>query len=132
MILDGSALLSLVFREPGHAEMLDAIAAADWIGIGAPTLAETGIVLSARLGDDARPALALLLEGLDLQVVPFEAAHARAARQAFERYGRGRHEAALNFGDCLTYAIAKLSGEPLLFVGDDFARTDLEPAMSRG
>ncbi len=63
------------------------------------------------------------------EIVPFEAAHARAAREAFDRFGRGRHPAALNFGDCLTYATARVAGMPLLFVGDDFARTDLEPAM---
>lgn len=128
MILDSSALLALVFREPGHERILAATASAEWIGIGAPTLAETGIVLAARLGKDANPALALLLEHLDLGIVPFEGIHARAAREAYLRYGRGRHPAALNFGDCLTYAIAKVSGLPLLFVGDDFAQTDLDPA----
>lgn len=129
MILDTSALLSLVFREPGYERILTTIASAEWIGMGAPTLAETGIVLSARLGEEARPTLALLIEHLDLHVVPFEAAHARAAREAFERYGRGRHPAALNYGDCLTYAVAKVAGLPLLFVGNDFAQTDLEPAL---
>ena len=129
MILDSSALLALVFREPGHERVLSAITAAGRIGIGAPTLSEAGIVLTARLGKEARPTLALLLEQLDLTVIPFEAVHARVARQAFDRYGRGRHRAALNFGDCLTYAIAEVSGLPLLFVGDDFAQTDLVPAL---
>ena len=129
MILDSSALLALVFREPGYERILAAVAAADWVGVGAPTLAETGIVLSARIAEEAKPTLALLLEHLDLRIVPFEATHARAAREAFTRFGRGRHPAALNFGDCLTYAVAKVAGLPLLFVGDDFARTDLESAM---
>ena len=129
MILDSSALLALVFREPGFERLLDVLSEAPWIGVGAPTWAETGIVLSARLGSSARSALALLHEELDLVIVPFEAAHARAARDAFERYGRGRHPAALNFGDCLTYATARLAGQPLLFVGDDFGLTDLEPAL---
>ncbi|MCP4204022.1 MAG: type II toxin-antitoxin system VapC family toxin [bacterium] len=128
MILDSSALLALIFREPGHERLLDVVAHVDWLGVGAPTWAEAGIVLTARLGPDARPTLALLLEYFDLHIVPFEAAHARVAREAFERYGRGRHRAALNFGDCLTYATAKVSGLPLLFVGQDFALTDLDSA----
>ncbi|MDH3403753.1 MAG: type II toxin-antitoxin system VapC family toxin [Acidobacteriota bacterium] len=129
MIVDSSALVALVFREPAHERVIDAAVAADWLGIGAPTLAETGIVLAARIGEAAGPALALLLEHLDLRVVPFEALHARVAREAFRRYGRGRHSAELNFGDCLTYAVAKVARLPLLFVGDDFAQTDLEPGL---
>ena len=62
--------------------------------------------------------------------MPFEAVHARAAREAFARYGRGRHPATLSFGDCLTYATASVSGLPLLFVGDDFSQTDVEPALA--
>jgi ribonuclease VapC len=129
LILDSSALLALVFGEPKHERILDAVAGARWIGVGAPTLAETGIVLSARLGEEAAPALALLLEHLDLRIVTFEASHARAAREAFLRYGRGRHPASLNFGDCLTYAVAKVAAMPLLFVGEDFGRTDLEAVL---
>ncbi len=130
MIVDSSAILALVFREPGHRRILEAVAEAPWIGIGAPTLAETGIVLSARIGGDARATLALLVEQMDLAVLPFEAVHARAAREAFARYGRGRHAANLNFGDCLTYAVAKVANQPLLFVGDDFAKTDLVSALA--
>ena len=129
MIVDSSALLALVFREPEHERIVEAVAGVEWLGIGAPTLAETGIVLVARLGEQARPVLAMLLEQLDLAVVPFDGRHAREAREAFARYGRGRHPARLNFGDCLTYATANLSGRPLLFVGDDFAQTDIEPAL---
>jgi ribonuclease VapC len=129
VILDSSALLALVFREPGYEAIVERIARAEWVGMGAPTLAEIGIVLAARLGEEARPALALLLEQLDLRIVPFEAVHARQAREAFLRFGRGHHPAALNFGDCLTYAVAKVAGLPLLFVGGDFSQTDLEPAL---
>ncbi len=129
MILDSSALLAVLFREPGYRALLDAMASAELLAIGAPTWAETGIVLEARLGPEARATLALVHEELDLAVIPFDAAHARAARDAFRRFGRGRHPAALNFGDCLTYAVARLAGLPLLFVGDDFARTDLEAAL---
>jgi ribonuclease VapC len=108
LIVDSSALLALVFREPGYERVLAAVAAADWVGVGAPTLAETGIVLSARISEEAKPTLALLLR---------------------PRGESGRHPAALDFGDCLTYAAARVAGMPLLFVGDDFARTDLEPVL---
>jgi ribonuclease VapC len=98
------------------------------VGIGAPTLTETAIVLASKLGEDSRSLLAVLLESLDVTVVPFTAAHGREAREAFLRFGRGRHPAALNFGDCLTYAVAKLADQPLLFTGDDFSQTDLVAA----
>ena len=129
MIVDSSALLALVFDEPEADRVSEAIAGCDRLGIGAPTLTESGIVLANRLGGDSELLLARLVEGLDLAVVPFTAAHGREAREAFLRFGRGRHPAALNFGDCLTYAIAKLAQAPLLFVGDDFSRTDLEAAL---
>ncbi len=132
MILDSSALLALVFREPRHAEILEAVAGARWLGVGAPTLAETGIVLAARLGAEARPVLAMLLDELNAAVVPFEAVHARTASDAVARYGRGRHPAQLNFGDCLAYAVAKVAGEPLLTLDAGFAETDLEPALGGG
>ena len=129
MIVDSSALLAVVFREARYEEILDVVSGEDRLGIGSPTLAETGLVLAATLGEDSRAVLARLAEDLDLTVIPFEAAHAREARDAFLRYGRGRHPAKLNFGDCLTYAVAKLSRQPLLFIGDDFSQTDLASAL---
>ena len=128
MIVDSSALIALIFREPESKKILDSLAEAEVVAIGAPTLAETGIVLGAKLGEASRAILSRLVEDLDLLVVPFTAAHGREAREAFLRFGRGRHPANLNFGDCLTYATAKLAGRPLLFVGEDFNHTDLEPA----
>lgn len=129
MIVDSSALVALVLHESNRELILDALAKAPWVGIGAPTLAETGIVLEARLGFEARPLVAMLSEQLDLEIVPFGSAHAREAREAFRRFGRGRHPARLNFGDCLTYAVAKVAGQPLLFVGNDFTQTDLESVL---
>lgn len=129
MIVDTSALVAIVVGEDGHDELLEALAAPGAVaGIGTPTVAELGIVLSARLGTDARGLVAALLDHLEIAEVPFTDAHGRAAVDAFWRYGRGRHAAALNFGDCLTYAVASLANEPLLFVGDDFAATDLADA----
>lgn len=129
MIVDTSALVAIVVREPGHEALLASVAHPDTAaGMGTPTIAELGIVLSARLGIDARLLVADLLEQLEIAEVPFTEAHWRAAVDAFRRYGRGRHQAALNFGDCLAYAVARLADEPLLFAGDDFAATDLTAA----
>src|SRR5581483_4641869 len=94
--------------------------------VGGPTLAETGIVLTARLGPSGRTLLARFVQETGLVVVPFGDEHWAAAIDAFLRFGKGRHPAALNFGDCLTYAVARLAGEPLLCLGDDFAKTDLQ------
>lgn len=127
MIVDSSAIVAIVVREPGHDALVEKLAAGG-AGIGAPTLVELGLVLTARLQRDSRPVLDGLLERLDLDVVAFGDAHWRAAVGAHVRFGRGRHRAGLNFGDCLTYAVASLADEPLLFVGDDFTHTDLHAA----
>ncbi|MGQ0678650.1 MAG: type II toxin-antitoxin system VapC family toxin [Actinomycetota bacterium] len=129
MIVDTSALVAIVMREDGHEELLNKLTrGAAPAGVGAPTLAELGLVLTARLGSESQALVYALVDHLDLAVVPFGDAHWQTAIQAFRHYGRGRHRAALNFGDCLTYAVASLSRESLLFVGDDFSHTDLVPA----
>jgi ribonuclease VapC len=126
MIVDASALLAIVFREAGYEELLERIDAAEVVAAGTPTLAEAGIVLQARLGSAADGMLERMLDELEIQEVPFGEIHWREAVDAYRRFGRGRHRAGLNFGDCLTYATTRLSGEPLLFVGDDFLETDLD------
>ncbi len=118
-------ILALVRREAGHEALLERMLTADVLGIGAPTLAEAGIVIEARLGLDARAVLERFVADFEVETIPFGAAHWREALAAFRRYGRGRHAADLNFGDCLTYAVARLAEAPLLFVGDDFAQTDV-------
>jgi ribonuclease VapC len=128
VILDASAIVAVVQREPGYEALLDKLAAADLIGIGAPTAAETVLVLTARLGPAGRDILHRLLDEWQVEVIPFGADHWREAADAYARFGRGRHRAALTFGDCLSYAVAKLSGQPLLATGSDFTRTDLELA----
>lgn len=128
MIVDTSALIAIVFREPGHEALVQKMADAEYLGIGTPTLAETGIVLSARLGRGGTTILARLCQELGWVQVPFGEGHWREAIAAYERFGRGRHPARLNFGDCLSYATAKLAGQPLLYVGEDFAKTDVEAA----
>jgi len=128
MIVDSSALVAIVFKEPGHEEMIHKLSQTEYLGIGTPTLAETGIVLSARLLGGGRTILARLCQELGLVQIPFGDIHWREAVGAYERFGRGRHRARLNFGDCLSYATAKLADQPLLCVGGDFSKTDLEIA----
>lgn len=126
MILDASAVLAIVFQEPGYEVLLERIQAAPVLAAGTPTLAETGIVLEARLGPGSHGMLERLLDELGIEEIPFGSVHWREAVDAYRRFGRGRHGAGLNFGDCLTYATAALAGESLMFVGEDFAKTDLE------
>lgn len=129
MIIDTSALAAIALREPGHEALIDRIIEADQpVGVPATVLVELGIVLSARLGLDARPVVARLAEQLDLEVIALTEHHWQAAVGAFTRFGKGRHRAALNFGDCLSYAVAATAREDLLSVGEDFALTDLGPS----
>lgn len=130
MILDSSALIAILFAEPGYLELVDLILEADRVGIGAPTLAETGLVFVGRGGAKNAAPVEGLIEELGVSVVPFGAAEWTIAVGAFRRFGRGRHPAALNFGDCLSYAIAKSSRDALLYVGDDFSKTDIKRAAA--
>lgn len=129
MIVDSSAVVAILFQEPGYEVLLDRVAAPGSVSIGAPTLAETGLVLTARLGVTGQTLLARFIAERKLTVLPFEAKHWPVAANAFLRFGKGRHPAALNFGDCLTYAVASLAGEALLCVGRDFPKTDLALAI---
>lgn len=124
MIIDSSALVAIVLQEPEARDLMRRMRDAPSLSIGAATLLETGIVLSARLHDDARGLLARLLQESGIVVVDVTEAHFGVAVDAWLRFGKGRHAAALNFGDCLSYAIAVVAGEPLLCLGDDFPQTD--------
>jgi ribonuclease VapC len=128
VIVDSSAIVCIALREPGWEGVVARLATEAAPGIGAPTLAEAGLVLTAKMGARARPLLSRLLQETGLSVIPFAEEHWRVAVEAYTRFGKGRHPAALNFGDCLTYAVARLAGQPLLFVGEDFSNTDLPPA----
>jgi ribonuclease VapC len=125
MIVDSSALVAIVFQEPGFEDIMDRMEAATALAAGTPTLAETGIVLHARLGQKAHGLLERMLDEFGIIEVPFGEIHWREAVDAYYRFGKGQHPAALNFGDCMTYAVAQLAGEQLLFVGEDFQKTDL-------
>jgi ribonuclease VapC len=125
MILDTSAVIAILVQEPGYESLLTKMARSEYSAIGAPTLAETGIVLTAILGKGAMGLLARFLQEFAVEMIPFGADHWREAVLAYGIFGKGRHPASLNFGDCLTYAVAKLSGRPLLFLGHGFSQTDL-------
>jgi ribonuclease VapC len=132
VVLDSSAIVAIHLKEPGHERLLEvideAIGKADVFVVGVPTLLETTMVLTARLGQDARPLVFAFLRRIEAEAIAFNQEHLDAAITAFLRFGRGRHPAALNFGDCMAYAVASVAGMPLLFTGGDFARTDIERA----
>jgi ribonuclease VapC len=128
MIVDSSAVAAIFLRKPGYERLIDALAEADNAGVGAPTLAEASFEISMASGSDAHPLIARFLQEFDLAVVAFSDVHYRAAVEAFRRYGRGRHAAALDFGDCLAYAVARLARQPLLAADTRFGKTDLELA----
>jgi ribonuclease VapC len=126
--LDSSALIAILFGEHGHLDLIDRILAADHVRVGTPTMVETSIVFASRRRADAAGEVEALLQELGVTIVPFGEAEWHTAVRAFLRFGRRRHAAALNFGDCLAYAAAVVANDSLLFVGDDFARTDVTPA----
>jgi ribonuclease VapC len=126
MIVDTSALLAIFLAEPERSSFLAQLMQAERRSISAANLFETGIVLEARRGEAAGREFDLFVIRVDLEVVPLDGEQVEIARSAWRRYGKGRHPADLNFGDCFAYALAKLTGEPLLAKGADFARTDIE------
>jgi ribonuclease VapC len=127
VIVDASALVAIVLREPGWEALVDKLAAGP-AGAGAPPLGEAGLVLTAKLGARGRSLLARVVQEARITIVPFTEEHWPIAVNAYARFGEGRHSAGLNFGDCLAYAVANLAGQPLLYVGDDFTKTDLPRA----
>lgn len=128
MILDTSAVVALVREEHDADALLEKVKSAHGIGIGAPTLVEATIVLTRRHGLPGRDALASFLREREVATIPFDNRHWHAAEEAFIRFGKSRHAAALNLGDCMSYATARIAKEPLLFIGNDFAKTDIPPA----
>ena len=114
MIVDSSAVIAILLKQPGHEGVRDRLATSEPAGIGAPTVLESSMVLCARLGHAGKTLLARFLQEAEIEVVEFTADHWTVVADAFIRYGKGRHRASLNFGDCMTYAVAKLAGQPLL------------------
>jgi ribonuclease VapC len=126
--LDSSALLAILLAEAGALDLVDRILDADVVRVGTPTLVETAIVLGSRRGKPSARQVEELIEELGVTVAPFGAAEWQAAVDAYDRFGRGKHPAGLNLGDCLAYAMASTAGDSLLYVGNDFSKTDIKPA----
>lgn len=130
MVIDTSALIAILFGEPEAKAFADAISADGTRIVGAPTLVEASAVMLARKGPQGEIALDALLQRLNISVFPMSAEAAAFARSAYARFGKGvGSPGVLNYGDCLSYGVAKATGEPLLFKGDDFPQTDVSPAL---
>jgi ribonuclease VapC len=132
MIVDSSALIAVLRLEEGFERLVEAMLDADSVLVPAPCYLEVAMVIAGRKGPDSRPEIDALLGQLRATVVAVGAREAHAAADAFLRYGKGRHPAGLSFGDCMAYAVAQAAGAPLLFTGEDFARTDVIAAAPAG
>jgi ribonuclease VapC len=127
MIIDSSAIIAILFGEPEAKMFFEVIEQSDYRLMGAPTLLEAAIVAKSKKGPDVLPRLDLLLDQLEVKTLSFSAEHAKIAKQAFLKYGKGQgHSAQLNFGDCMCYAMSKVEALPLLFKGNDFMKTDVK------
>jgi ribonuclease VapC len=128
LILDSSALVAIALDEADRGVLVTKINAAPSVAVSAPTLVDTGILLSARLGADCRELVLELVTAADAVVIAFGPGHWEEAIAAWWRFGSSRHPASLNLGDCIAYATARLAGEPLLAKGGDFSKTDIDLA----
>lgn len=129
MILDTSAVIAVLTQEPDAERYIEAMVQARSRRLSAGNYLELALVCEGQFGAEVLQQCDALLRRLEAVVEPVTQAQAQAARQAFHDFGKGRHPAGLNFGDCFAYALAKVSGEALLFKGDDFSRTDVSPAL---
>jgi ribonuclease VapC len=129
MIVDSSALVAAIKREPDWLALSEKMNSTDGLRMSAASYLETAIVLDSRRDPVMSAGLDELIEDMDIVIEPVTAEQAKIARQAYSDYGKGSgHAANLNFGDCFTYALAREKREPVLFKGDDFGHTDLRPA----
>lgn len=129
MVIDSSAVIAILFNEPEAADFLSRMALANVCRLSAASLVEIGIVLRRDAVAPRRQAFEEMLQLFSVQIEPVTEAQARLALEAYDRFGKGTgHPAGLNYGDCFSYALARQMGEPLLFKGHDFSRTDLEAA----
>jgi ribonuclease VapC len=126
MVVDTSATVAVLFSEPERDQFLETLALAKSRQMSAVSYMEAGMVLTSHFGNQAEHSLDRFLHKAEITVVPVDLGQAQIALDAFRNFGKGRHPAGLNFGDCFSYALAKSSGEPLLFKGSDFARTDIK------
>ena len=126
--LDSSAVLAILFGEPHSERLIDVLEAAPASSISVANALECAMKLAPRPGIDESDKLDAFLALYEVRTAPVDAAQLRLARTAYLQFGKGRHAAGLNFGDCFAYALAKSLDAPLLFIGDDFAKTDLASA----
>ena len=131
MVIDTSAILAVLFDEPERRRFAEMIEADETRLVSAATLLEAALVIESRRGEAAGRELDLFLHRAHISIVPVDAEQAEIARVAWRKYGKGRNAAGLNFGDCFSYALASVSGEPLLAKGDDFAQTDIACCRER-
>ena len=129
IVIDSSALVAILRDEPERRRFIDIIVDHGDPRSSEATYLETSMVMELRLGDRGAREVDTMFEDIGIEIVPFDRAQAIAARAAFRRYGKGIHRAALNFGDCFVYALAKTLDAPLLFKGNDFALTDIKRAL---
>jgi ribonuclease VapC len=129
VVIDTSALVALLGMEPEAARLAQAIQGDAVRLLSAAALLESSIVVESRQGEAAVRELDLLLAKAGIQIEPVTAEQAEVARQAWRRFGKGRHGAGLNFGDCFSYALSRVTGEALLFKGKDFPQTDVTAAI---
>ena len=130
MVIDPSAILAILQNEPERGDFNAAIAAADQRRLSAASLVELSIVVEARCGIEGQSDLDLFLTTANVAIVPFNADQGQIARSAFRRFGKGRHPAGLNLGDCYSYALAQFCAAPLLFKGHDFGFTDVQAVIA--
>ncbi len=127
MVIDTSALVAILRNETERAMLIEAIEAADSRRMSTATFVEISMVIEAKRGAEGLRDLDLFLTAAGIDLVAFDSEQAHMARRALTRFGKGRHRASLNYGDCFSYALAMVLAEPLLFTGDDFSHTDVEP-----
>jgi ribonuclease VapC len=128
MVIDSSAVVAILRDEAERTHFIQLIDGASRRIISAPALIEMTLVMASSYREDMLVKLDAFIARAEIDIIPFTADHAAFARDAFLRYGKGRHRAGLNFGDCIAYATARLEAMPLLFKGDDFRLTDIEAA----
>ena len=128
MVIDSSAFVAILLGEPERSTFVDAITADPTRIAGAPTVLETSLVILSRLGEAGLGEFRAFYARAAIQTAGFEPEQLDLAVDAFRRFGKGRHPAGLNYGDCFSYALAKATGEPLLFKGHDFPHTDIRSA----
>jgi ribonuclease VapC len=131
MVIDTSVLIAILLREPDAAVFSSAIANAPKRLVSVFSALETSIVIEAKKGEPGGRELDLLFHKARMEIVPINEEQFGLARQAWRDFGKGRHPAGLNIGDCCSYALSKYSGEPLLFKGGDFSKTDVQSALQR-